>query len=64
MEHLTVEKEKQELLISKLEKQIQDDSSMESQLKELESRKKYWQEYAMHVIKTIKDEVAGKVRSV
>ena len=60
LEHLTVEKEKQELLISKLEKQIQDDSSKESQLKELESRKKEWQEYAMHVIKSIKNEVAEK----
>ena len=60
LEHLTVEKKKQELLISKLEKQIQDDSSKESQLKELESRKKEWQEYAMHIIKSIKNEVAEK----
>ena len=53
-------KKEQELLISRLEKQIQDDSSKESQLKELESRKKEWQEYAMHMIKSIKNEVAEK----
>ena len=60
LEQLTTEKKEQELLISRLEKQIQDDSSKESQLKELESRKKEWQEYAMHVIKSIKNEVAEK----
>jgi len=57
---LSTEKKEQELLVSRLEKQIQDDSSKESQLKELESRKKEWQEYAMHVIKSIKNEVAEK----
>ena len=57
---LSTEKKEQELLMSRLEKQIQDDSSKESQLKELESRKKEWQEYAMHVIKSIKNEVAEK----
>ena len=60
LEQLATEKKEQELLISRLEKQIQDDSSKESQLKELESRKKEWQEYAMHVIKSIKNEVAEK----
>ena len=60
LEQLATEKETQESLISKLEKQIQDDSSKESQLKELESRKKEWQEYAMHIIKSIKNEVAEK----
>nr|AIF00581.1 SMC domain-containing protein (sbcC) [uncultured marine thaumarchaeote KM3_136_A11] len=60
LENLTVEKKKQELLISELEKQIQDDSSKESQLKDLETRKKEWQEYAMEVIKSIKKEVAEK----
>ena len=60
LEQLATEKKEQELLISRLEKQIQDDSSKESQLKELESRKKEWQEYAMHVIKSIKNEVIEK----
>jgi len=60
LEQLSTEKKEQELLMSRLEKQIQDDSSKESQLKELESRKKEWQEYAMHVIKSIKNEVAEK----
>ena len=60
LEQLATEKKEQELLISRLEKQIQDDSSKESQLKELESRKKEWQEYAMHIIKSIKNEVAEK----
>jgi len=60
LEHLATEKKEQEFLISRLEKQIQDDSSKESQLKDLESRKKEWQEYAMHVIKSIKNEVAEK----
>ena len=40
LEHLDVEKKEQELLISKLEKQIQNDSTKESQLKDLESRKR------------------------
>ena len=60
LKHLAAEKKEQELLISKLEKQIQDDSSKESQLKDLESRKKELQEYAMDVIKSIKKEVAEK----
>jgi len=60
LEQLATEKKEQELLIARLEKQIQDDSSKESQLKELESRKKEWREYAMHVIKSIKNEVAEK----
>nr|AIF25321.1 SMC domain-containing protein (sbcC) [uncultured marine thaumarchaeote SAT1000_50_F07] len=60
LEQLATEKKEQELLISRLEKQIQDDSSKESQLKELESRKKEWREYAMHVIKSIKNEVVEK----
>jgi len=55
-----VEKKEQELLISKLEKQIQNDSTKESQLKDLESRKKEWQEYAKDVIKSIQNEVAEK----
>ena len=50
LEQLGVEKKEQELLISKLEKQIQNDSTKESQLKDLESRKKEWQEYAKDVI--------------
>ena len=37
---LMLKRKKQELLISKLEKQIQNDSTKESQLKDLESRKK------------------------
>ncbi len=57
---LDLEKKEQELLISKLEKQIQDDSTKESQLKDLESRKKEWQEYAKDVIKSIQNEVAEK----
>jgi len=60
LEHLDVEKKEQELLISKLEKQIQSDSTKESQLKDLESRKKEWQEYAKDVIKSIQNEVAEK----
>ena len=60
LEHLDAEKKEQELLISKLEKQIQDDMFKESQLKVLESRKKEWKEYAMEVIKSIKKEVAEK----
>ena len=57
---LDVEKREQELLIAKLEKQIQNDSTKESQLKDLESRKKEWQEYAKDVIKSIQNEVAEK----
>ena len=57
---LAAEKKEQEFLISKLEKQIQNDTSKESQLKDLESRKKEWKEYAMEVIKSIKKEVAEK----
>ena len=60
LEQLSMEKKKQELLISKLEKQIQDDSTKESQLKDLESRKNEWKEYAMDIIKSIKKEVAEK----
>jgi len=60
LEHLDVEKKEQELLISKLEKQIQSDSTKESQLKDLESRKKEWQEYAKDVIKSIQNEVTEK----
>jgi len=60
LEQLNVEKKKQESLISKLEKQIQDDSAKESHLKDLESRKKEWKEYAMNIIKSIKKEVAEK----
>ena len=60
LEHLAAEKKEQELLISKLEEQIKNDSTKESQLKDLESRKKEWQEYAMQVIKSIKKEVAEK----
>jgi len=60
LENLAKEKKEQELLISKLEKQIQDDSSKQSQLKDLETRKKEWQEYAMEIIKSIKKEVTEK----
>jgi len=60
LEQLDVEKKEQELLISKLEKQIQNDSTKESQLKDLESRKKEWQEYAKDVIKSIQNEVTEK----
>ena len=60
LELLAAEKKEQEFLISKLEKQIQDDTFKESQLKVLESRKKEWKEYAMEVIKSIKKEVAEK----
>jgi len=60
LEQLDVEKKEQELLISKLEKQIQNDSTKESQLNDLESRKKEWQEYAKDVIKSIQNEVAEK----
>jgi len=60
LEQLDVEKKEQELLISKLEKQIQSDSTKESQLKDLESRKKEWQEYAKDVIKSIQNEVTEK----
>jgi len=60
LEQLDVEKKKQELLITKLEKQIQNDSAKESQLKDLESRKKEWQEYAKDIIKSIQNEVSKK----
>jgi len=60
LEQLDDEKREQELLISKLEKQIQSDSTKESQLKDLESRKKEWQEYAKDVIKSIQNEVTEK----
>lgn len=60
LEQLGVEKTKQELMISKLEKQIHNDSTKESQLKDLESRKKEWQEYAKDVIKSIQNEVTEK----
>nr|AIF07012.1 SMC domain-containing protein (sbcC) [uncultured marine thaumarchaeote KM3_198_G09] len=60
LEQLDVEKREQELLIAKLENQIQNDSTKESQLKDLESRKKEWQEYAKDVIKSIQNEVAEK----
>ena len=60
LEQLDIEKKEQELLISKLEKQIQNDSTKESQLKDLESRKKEWQEYAKDVIKSIQNEVTEK----
>jgi exonuclease SbcC len=60
LEQLDVEKREQELLIAKLEKQIQNDSTKVSQLKDLESRKKEWQEYAKDVIKSIQNEVAEK----
>ena len=60
LEHLDVEKREQELLIAKLEKQIHNDSTKESQLQDLESRKKEWQEYAKDVIKSIQNEVAEK----
>ena len=60
LEQLDVEKKEQESLISKLEKQIQNDLTKESQLKDLESRKKEWQEYAKDVIKSIQNEVAEK----
>jgi len=60
LEYLDVEKKEQELLISKLEKQIQNDSTKQSQLKDLESRKKEWQEYAKDVIKSIQNEVTEK----
>jgi len=60
LERLAVEKKEQEVLISKLEERIKNDSTKESQLKDLESRKNEWQEYAMQVIKSIKKEVAEK----
>ena len=60
LEQLDVEKKEQELLISKLEKQIQNDSTKESQLKDLELRKKEWQEYAKDVIKSIQNEITDK----
>jgi len=60
LERLAAEKKEQEVLISKLEEQIKSDSTKESQLKDLESRKNEWQEYAMQVIKSIKKEVAEK----
>ena len=60
LEQLAVEKKEEEILISKLEKQIKNDSSKQSQLKDLESRKKEWQEYAKDVIKSIQNEVAEK----
>ena len=60
LERLAAEKKEQEVLISKLEEQIKNDTTKESQLKDLESRKNEWQEYAMQVIKSIKKEVAEK----
>jgi exonuclease SbcC len=60
LEQLATEKEEQESLISKLEKQIQDDWSKESHLKELESRKNELIAYSMDVIKSIKREVSEK----
>ena len=60
LEQLAVEKKEEEVLLSKLEEQIKNDSSKQSQLKDLESRKKEWQEYAIETIKLIKKEVAEK----
>jgi len=60
LEKLAAEKIEQEELISKLEKQIQDDSSKESHLKELESRKNELIAYSIDVIKSIKREVSEK----
>jgi len=60
LEQLAVEKKEEEVLLSKLEEQIKNDSSKQSQLKDLESRKKEWQEYAKDVIKSIQNEVAKK----
>ena len=58
LEKLAAEKIEQEELISKLEKQIQDDSSKESHLKELESRKNELIAYSIDVIKSIKREAS------
>jgi len=60
LEQLAVEKKEEEVLLSKLEEQIKNDSSKQSQLRDLESRKKEWQEYAKDVIKSIQNEVAKK----
>jgi len=60
LERLAAEKKEQEVLISKLEEQIKNDSSKQSQLKDLESRKKEWLDYAKETIKSIKKEVAEK----
>ena len=43
-----------------MKSKIKNDSSKQSQLKDLESRKKEWQEYAIETIKSIKKEVAEK----
>jgi len=60
LEQLAVEKKEEEVLLSKLEEQIKNDSSKQSQLKDLESRKKEWLDYAKETIKSIKKEVAEK----
>jgi len=60
LEQLAVEKKEEEVLLSKLEEQIKNDSSKQSQLKDLESRKKEWLDYAKETIKLIKKEVAEK----
>ena len=64
LEKLAIEKKEQECLISDLEKQIQNNISKESQLKELESRKNELISYTKNVIKSIQREVAEKERTV
>ena len=64
LEKLAIQKKEQECLISDLEKQIQNNISKESQLKELESRKNELISYTKNVIKSIQREVAEKERTV
>ena len=64
LEKLTLEKKKNEELISKLEKQTQSDASKELQLKELNSRKNELIAYARDVIKSIQREVSEKEQTV
>ena len=58
LEKLGVERAKNEELISKLEEQIQTNTSKESQLKELNSKKDELIAYARNVIKSIQKEVS------
>ena len=64
LEKLATEKKEQKLLISKLEKQIQNDASKELQLKELESRKNELIAYSIDMIKSIQKEVSEKEQTV
>jgi len=64
LEKLVTEKEKISELISNLEREIQTNTSKESQLKELDSRKNELISYVRDVIKSIQREVSEKEQTV